>query len=196
MNNNVISTLKVRKKLMSVMCTSYRHLTAEKQSGFTLIEAMVVMIIGVMVLAGAATGINKLFVANNVSTEAQNIQTIAANMKMVASAEGGFSDIPDTKTAISLKIFPANMKQSDDTGKVKNVWGGAVTVTGVDDTYTLDYQSVPAEECVQIASKLRTAGWNSLKVGDGDEIKVDTSLSDIQKACGDSGKKELTFVGH
>ncbi|EAS0547727.1 prepilin-type N-terminal cleavage/methylation domain-containing protein [Salmonella enterica] len=178
----------------SVFHSAYGKVKNEKQSGFTLIESMVVMIIGVMVLAGAATGINKLFVANNVSTEAQNIQTIAANMKMVASAEGGFADISDTATAESLKIFPANMKQ-DGAGNVKNVWGGAVNVKGAADSYELVYNSVPAEECVQIASKLRTAGWNKLDVG-GTEIKAGTPLSDIQKACGDSGNKVFTFTGH
>ncbi|EKN6179073.1 prepilin-type N-terminal cleavage/methylation domain-containing protein, partial [Yersinia enterocolitica] len=174
----------------------------EKQSGFTLIEAMVVMIVGVMVLAGAAAGINKLFVANNVSTEAQNIQSIAANMKVVASSEGGFQDIAGNKEAISFKVFPTNMKINDATDSVRNVWGGEVKVVGDTDKYTLTYPSVPTEECIQVASKLRNASWNSLAIGDGagadQMVKPTSTLTEIQTACNPAGKDNvtLTFVGH
>ncbi|SUG27744.1 type IV pepilin [Salmonella enterica subsp. salamae] len=174
------------------------------EDGFTLIEAMVVMIVGVMVLAGAAAGINKLFVANNVSTEAQNIQSIAANMKTVASSEGGYDSIVSNKEAIDLHVFPTNMKINGT--DVRNVWGGSVTVAGAADSYTLTYPSVPAEECIQIASKLRNASWDSVATApdtaSGSDatantgITPTTTLADIQTACGTKGKVIFTFVGH
>ncbi|EHR5723645.1 type 4 pilus major pilin [Salmonella enterica] len=174
------------------------------EDGFTLIEAMVVMIVGVMVLAGAAAGINKLFVANNVSTEAQNIQSIAANMKTVASSEGGYDSIASNKEAIDLHVFPTNMKINGT--DVRNVWGGSVTVAGTADSYTLTYPSVPAEECIQIASKLRNASWDSVATApdtaSGSDaaantgITPTTTLADIQTACGTKGKITFTFVGH
>ncbi|EMR7683784.1 prepilin-type N-terminal cleavage/methylation domain-containing protein [Yersinia enterocolitica] len=169
-----------------------------KQWGFTLIESMVVMIVGVMILASSATGINKLFVANNVSTESQNIQTIAENMKVVASSEGGYGDINDLKTVISLKVIPSNMK--NDGIVVKNVWGGDINITTTNDTYTLSYPSVPVEECIQIVSKLRNASWNALSAiaeGAGSiTITPKSTLYDIQLACGNNHKATLVFVGH
>ncbi|WP_239043164.1 type 4 pilus major pilin [Citrobacter freundii] len=171
----------------------------ESDDGFTLIEAMVVMIVGVMVLAGAAAGINKLFVANNVSTEAQNIESIAANMKTVASSEGGYSEIPSNKEAIDFKVFPSNMKIEPQDSTVKNVWGGKVIIEGTDDSYSLTYPSVPSEECIQITSKLRNASWDSLTVkGAAGETLIypTTSLTDIQTACGSNIKVQLVFVGH
>ncbi|EBW5295221.1 type IV prepilin [Salmonella enterica subsp. enterica serovar Newport] len=193
----------LKRKLMAKLIVKEEE-KKSNEDGFTLIEAMVVMIVGVMVLAGAAAGINKLFVANNVSTEAQNIQSIAANMKTVASSEGGYDSIASNKEAIDLHVFPTNMKINGT--DVRNVWGGSVTVAGTADSYTLTYPSVPAEECIQIASKLRNASWDSVATApdtaSGSDatantgITPTTTLADIQTACGTKGKVIFTFVGH
>ncbi|ECC9556754.1 prepilin-type N-terminal cleavage/methylation domain-containing protein [Salmonella enterica subsp. salamae] len=193
----------LKRKLMAKLIVKEEE-KRSNEDGFTLIEAMVVMIVGVMVLAGAAAGINKLFVANNVSTEAQNIQSIAANMKTVASSEGGYDSIVSNKEAIDLHVFPTNMKINGT--DVRNVWGGSVTVAGAADSYTLTYPSVPAEECIQIASKLRNASWDSVATApdtaSGSDatantgITPTTTLADIQTACGTKGKVIFTFVGH
>lgn len=193
----------LKRKLMAEFDVKEKE-KRSNEDGFTLIEAMVVMIVGVMVLAGAAAGINKLFVANNVSTEAQNIQSIAANMKTVASSEGGYDSIASNKEAIDLHVFPTNMKINGT--DVRNVWGGSVTVAGTADSYTLTYPSVPAEECIQIASKLRNASWDSVATApdtaSGSDatantgITPTTTLADIQTACGTKGKVIFTFVGH
>ncbi|EAS2249968.1 prepilin-type N-terminal cleavage/methylation domain-containing protein [Salmonella enterica subsp. enterica serovar Richmond] len=193
----------LKRKLMAKLIVKEEE-KRSNEDGFTLIEAMVVMIVGVMVLAGAAAGINKLFVANNVSTEAQNIQSIAANMKTVASSEGGYDSIASNKEAIDLHVFPTNMKINGT--DVRNVWGGSVTVAGTADSYTLTYPSVPAEECIQIASKLRNASWDSVATApdtaSGSDatantgITPTTTLADIQTACGTKGKVIFTFVGH
>ncbi|EAC0381156.1 prepilin-type N-terminal cleavage/methylation domain-containing protein [Salmonella enterica subsp. enterica serovar Vitkin] len=193
----------LKRKLMAKLIVKEEE-KRSNEDGFTLIEAMVVMIVGVMVLAGAAAGINKLFVANNVSTEAQNIQSIAANMKTVASSEGGYDSIAGNKEAIDLHVFPTNMKINGT--DVRNVWGGSVTVAGTADSYTLTYPSVPAEECIQIASKLRNASWDSVATApdtaSGSDatantgITPTTTLADIQTACGTKGKVIFTFVGH
>ncbi|EAA4188422.1 prepilin-type N-terminal cleavage/methylation domain-containing protein [Salmonella enterica subsp. enterica] len=193
----------LKRKLMAKLIVKEEE-KRSNEDGFTLIEAMVVMIVGVMVLAGAAAGINKLFVANNVSTEAQNIQSIAANMKTVASSEGGYDSIAGNKEAIDLHVFPTNMKVNGT--DVRNVWGGSVTVAGTTDSYTLTYPSVPAEECIQIASKLRNASWDSVATApdtaSGSDatantgITPTTTLADIQTACGTKGKVIFTFVGH
>ncbi|WP_080939881.1 type 4 pilus major pilin [Chromobacterium violaceum] len=171
-----------------------------KQSGFTLIEALVVMIVGVVVLATAAAGMTKLFRASEISTEAQDITSMAASLKSLKSGTQGYVGL-DTKMGVQMKIPPQNMLQ--DASTVKNVWGGAVEFGVANDTsgnvgqaFTIAYKAVPAEACGQLAQKLRGAGFQSISVGDGDKtVKLTpvSTLAEVSDACkGDTNTMTFT----
>ncbi|WP_093521408.1 type 4 pilus major pilin [Stigmatella erecta] len=153
------------------------------QSGVTLIEALALIIGGIVVLAAVALGVFKLFTASEISTEASNITQISTNLKNLKDGTNGYRDL-DTKTAIAFHVFPLNMAQSP-AGTVSNSWGGAVSVDqapGNSDHYILSYKGVPQEACQQLALKLRSADWVGLTIG-GARIDKSSSISDIQSVC-------------
>ncbi|WP_208456192.1 type 4 pilus major pilin [Burkholderia sp. BCC0044] len=166
------------------------------QKGFTLIEALVVMIVGIVILAAAAAGIGKLFRSSEIATEAENITQMSATLKNLKNGANGYTGLSNA-LAVQYKAVPATMTTSTgDKGATNlfNTWNGAVNITAANSNqaYQIEYQGVPAEACQQLALKLRNAGWASVKAGTTD-ITSTTSLTDIGTACtGDS--TTLTFV--
>ncbi|VVE75197.1 Major structural subunit of bundle-forming pilus [Pandoraea anapnoica] len=166
----------------------------KRQSGFTLIEALVVMIVGVVILAAAAAGIGKLFSTSDISTEANNITQMQANTKSVKNGGQGYKGLNNT-IAQQYNIVPVNMAQDTTAHTISNAWNGAVvfgTASG-DQAYTIVYNQVPTEACTQLAQKLSTAGWGSIDVG-GKKITSASSLADIGTACSASNSNTMTFT--
>lgn len=172
--------------------------TLKDQSGFTLIEALVVMVVGVAVLAGAAAGIGRLFAASNVATEAQNITLIAANIKGMKDGPQGYKALT-MATAKAFKAIPENMTISgqDTEPKVTNLWNGDVTFASTNEakSFMITYSGVPDDACKQLALKLKGGGWESLGVGDGKTLITPSSdLGAINTACAKgSGKGTMIF---
>jgi type II secretory pathway pseudopilin PulG len=159
----------------------------EGQGGFTLIEALVVMIVGIVILAAAAAGIGKLFHASEISTEANHITQITANVKNLRGPKG-YQGLTN-EMAVKYKAIPADMAVSADGKSIFNSWKGAVTVAASGDrAFSITYDGVPPEACQQLVLKLRTgtllnrAFWETLKVG-GVRIYSTSSLTTIGGAC-------------
>lgn len=167
------------------------------ETGFTLIEALVVMVVGVAVLAGAAAGIGRLFAASNITTEAQNITLIAANVKGMKDGPNGYTAL-NNGTALQFKAIPENMTVtgSGDSAKISNLWNGEVTLKPTADkkSFDINYADVPEDACKQLALKLKGGGWEKLAAG-GKPIAPSATLVDINTACVvPSGKSGLDMV--
>jgi prepilin-type N-terminal cleavage/methylation domain-containing protein len=165
---------------------------SKRQAGFTLIEALVVMMVGVVVLAGAAAGIGKLFRSSEISAEASNITQMAASLRSMKNGSAGYTGLTNA-VAVSYRAIPANMAQAAD-GTITNSWGGGVTITAgsSNQSFSIAYANVPAEACQQLALRLRAAGWTSMSIGTA-AINGASTLAEIQAACV-SETNTLTFV--
>ncbi|WP_175885513.1 type 4 pilus major pilin [Burkholderia sp. BCC0044] len=170
------------------------------QQGFTLVEALVVMIVGIVILAAAAAGIGKLFRSSEIATEAENITQMSANLRNLKNGANGYAGLKNS-IAVQYKAVPATMTVStttqgdETTSTIKNTWNGEVEIKAHGDsnqTYSIKYGDVPPEACQQLVLKLRNAGWSSLTAGSA-EITSATSLSAIGDAC-KADKNILTFV--
>jgi prepilin-type N-terminal cleavage/methylation domain-containing protein len=191
---------------------------SKRQAGFTLIEALVVMMVGVVVLASAAAGIGKLFRSSEISAEASNITQMAAAIRSIKNGAAGYEGL-NNMLAIQFGAVPANMTQSitGTTGTITNGWNGAVTIAPVagNQSFSIAYANVPTQACQQLALKLRAAGWASLTVAAaagagaggggggaggggagaaGTTINATTTLAQIQGACNGGDNNVLTFV--
>ncbi len=166
----------------------------DSQKGFTLIEALVVMIVGIVILAAAAAGIGKLFRTSEISTEAANVTQMAANLRSLKNGANGYSGLT-TKLAIQYKAIPANMTQDAGAGSVFNSWNGAVTIgtAATNQEYTISYAGVPDDACMQLAQKLANAGWSTVKAGTK-TLTPTSSLSDIQAGCTSPTANTIVFT--
>jgi type II secretory pathway pseudopilin PulG len=158
----------------------------DKEAGFTLIEALVVMIVGIVILAAAAAGIGKLFRTSEISNEAENITQIVANVRNLKNGANGYADISNA-LAVQYKAVPATMTTSTGDGgtKIFNSWNGDVTIApakGNRQAFSITYGGVPPEACQQLLIKLRSVGWVSMKAG-STRLWSTSSLSAISGAC-------------
>ncbi len=156
-----------------------------RQAGFTLLEALVVMVVGVFISA-AAFGGNKLYTASRVSDEASNITQIATNLKPLKNDSRGYADLT-VPLALSRNAVPLSMSQTSST--ISSPWG-SVTVGPVSvadsDHHMIAYQNVPEEACQQLALKLRSGGWTTFTVNNqviGPSTPIDGAAGSIQSAC-------------
>jgi prepilin-type N-terminal cleavage/methylation domain-containing protein len=166
-----------------------------KEKGFTLIESLVVLIIGIVVLSASSAGIGKLLRTADIATEISNITQIAANLRNIKSAADGYADI-NNELMVKLKLIPANMSQSAD-GTITNSWNGSVNITPIyGHNFRIDYNNVPAEACQQFALKLRGAGWTWFDVDDV-SVRAGTRLGlrQIADMC-KGGNKRIRLEGN
>lgn len=134
----------------------------KRESGFTLIEVMVVMVIGIVIIAVATGGVRRAFAGNEVNTETRNVNDLMANIQAMKGVDG-FSSI-STQLLHRVHGIPTALSTTDGTS-VLNSWNGAVTIRGNGTAFTINYAAVPESACIQLATKIAEAGAMRVHVG-------------------------------
>ena len=139
-----------------------------------MMGGMLVAIVAIV----AAWGVYKLVSSGNeVQIEAKHISGIIGASKMLKSA-GSYTDV-NTAALQKIKGF-GNMTGSEPGGTVKNAWGGAVSVTGAVDSFTITYADVPESACPQLLAMVKDSGM----------VKAPLPT------CATSGVSSLSFVAY
>jgi prepilin-type N-terminal cleavage/methylation domain-containing protein len=167
-------------------------------SGFTLVELAVVLgiigtILGAIWVAAASVQNN-----NRANQVAQDIMTIAANVRSTYMAANSFSvtastDEVGTGDLIKANIIPSNLVTSTTTAT--NAWGGAVKVwenptSANQRLFRVSFYGVPQYACSRIASQLANLGTAdgpvTLITNSGNytqDVLGGLSTSDVTTAC-------------
>ncbi|WP_175885516.1 type 4 pilus major pilin [Burkholderia sp. BCC0044] len=163
----------------------------DNQRGFTLIETLVVMIVGIVMLAAAAAGIGKLFRASEITEEASNIMHMRAQLDEL-NKQNHFKGITND-LAIKFNIVPANMAVQGS--NISNVWGGMVRFGAPTNgkRVSIDYFGVPADACQQLVLKIGNAGWDHVNINDN-LLSWPLTLMNVGAECKDGNGNKLTFV--
>ena len=166
-----------------------------KQGGFTLIEALVVLIVGVTILAASAAGIGSLFRHSEIATEASNLLLMQDRLRDLSNGKEYYTGI-NNKLAIRYKAIPDNMTLNGN--QILNSWNGDVNIGATDQGkhYFIDYYKVPAEACQKLVLKLRHSGWERIEINSV-AIPANLSLADLGKRCdaGGSNGNKMAFLG-
>ena len=192
-----IQANEVRVRFLKCFGLAGRH---GRQKGFTLIETLVVMIVGIVILAALAAGISKLFRASEIAEEASNIAQMFVSLKNISTGPNGYKGLRNV-TALEYKVIPATMnvewyeKDGLKTAVIRHTWGGLVVVYpegAHNEAFRIRYSDVPSDACQQLSLKLRNAGWTEVRV-QGIRITSATRLADIAKYC-KKDKNDLFFT--
>ncbi|MGE4293565.1 MAG: type 4 pilus major pilin [Desulfovibrio sp.] len=150
----------------------------------TLLETLGAILVGLIILAGAALGLNSAFSSSKLSETEQNLVTLRMQIQHMFSGSSDFTGL-DNDLALKAGVVPKSFIKGN---VMKNAFGGEITLAPVtaDAAFSIELTSIPQEECTKLA-KFQTDAWLGVTVN-GNEIDrlSDTLVTDIVSSCEDS----------
>lgn len=134
-----------------------------KQKGFTLIELVIGLIIGIVIVAIAIAGIGNATSKSDVSGDIQGVSQLYANVKSLRGNGGyGTSGTNLVPALIAMNAVPKTI--NNDGTNLTNAWNGAITVTSTGVGYSVSSAGLPKEACIEEGAKL-SRGAGTTKIG-------------------------------
>lgn len=139
------------------------NLLKGKKSGITLIEALIVIALGIGLIAAGLVLFSSGQNTNKVKEETSNIGQIYTKLSSIYQSDS----IPTSglqADAVKAGVFGKSLRINAT--NVFNSWEGAVTLTRVDDLrYTLTYANVPeGQPCVDLVNATRKSGFKRMSI--------------------------------
>lgn len=176
-----------------------KTINRKKQGGFTLLEILIAAVI-IALVAGIVGPLLTETKDKNV-TVGQEISLMRATL---ANIDDRYWDEPittdlDNEELMAGRILPQAVRQAG-TDQIYNLFGGTVTITGIDDD-GLEWvsQGVPEGVCAKFVDDARSLGFETVDVAGTSVDYTDRTLSDnatITQACdgaGTNGVVTITF---
>jgi hypothetical protein len=167
--------------IASIRAALLRRGVRRAQRGATLLEAIAYLGIAAIVVIGAIALLNGAFSSASSNQTAEQVTAIQTGIKKLYMGQtNGYTGLTTT-VAIGAGVIPTTLVIDKTANTVTNAWGGAVTVNGTGTgTFTIEYQAVPSDICINAISAGGT--WTAVSVG-GAAQAVPVSPSAAQAAC-------------
>ena len=142
-------------------------------------EVLCVLLITLVVIAGAAVYLNSGFSKSKVVSLEQGIVTMRMQIQQVFSASPDYSGL-DNATAIKAGVVPKSLVKGNG---LKTPWGGEINLSTNDanGSFTIELSGIPQEECTQLAN-FQADAWLSVQVN-GNVLDSDNTVADIVNSC-------------
>lgn len=153
----------------------------QRQRGASLLEGIAYLGIAAIVVMGAIsllTGAFSSAKSNQANEEVIGLRTAVRKLYMgqVYPTTGVVG------TLITAKAAPGTLTADSAAGTLKNSWGGTVDVAGNGTGFTITYNAIPKDVCVNMVSGAN--GWTNIKVNGGTDIQVfPATASDATTNC-------------
>ena len=148
---------------MSNILSPFKFYAKKREEGLSAIEIVLIVLAGLILLAGALVVYHRFTRDNEVSDGVRDLMSIVSGTQAQYQGQAGFTGI-DSQLLIDSKIVPSSMAiQGSST--ITDPWGGAVTVgvgTSVS-TFNVTYASVPQSAC-NAMGKLQIGGMQSVSI--------------------------------
>ncbi len=153
------------------------------QRGFTALELIVVLIVGMGIIALAASKMDLLFGKANVFEEISNLNILHANLKSLKTASGyGNVNTDLVQQLISIKGIPQNMSVVNK--EPRNLWGGAVALKSTGAGFSIKYENVPEQACIQLATQANRGGaFATVKVNSAAAVAGEYTTAKASADC-------------
>jgi hypothetical protein len=123
---------------------------AGRQRGISLIEGILYLVLAISVVVGGIVVFQNAQLSNRVTETARGIVTIASETRALHQNARDFGTADLTQALVNAGAVPSNFLNG--AAPISHPWGGAVTVTGDDQQFTVALDAVPPEACVRLTS--------------------------------------------
>lgn len=155
------------------------------QRGFTAVEVIVVMIVGMVILAVAASNIEGLFGGSNLTEEVSNTEALYSNTKALKTSSGYGTAGSLIGSLIATNGVPKNMVfAGGTTPTITNAYGGSVAVDSTGLGFTITQGGLPRDACIKLATKIAKSGiFSSIKIGTATAVVGEYATATATNDC-------------
>lgn len=158
-------------------------------AGFTLIEILVVLVIGLLITVAAAASFGRVFASNDTSNESRNVHAMMAAGHSLRGPGGYPADLmPILRSNGDLPSYG-----TDNGGYSTHAWGGVVSAVGSTSSFQVSYASVPKQPCVSFAPKVADAKGVTVTINGTDmsTTSADSLTTQAEQLCLTSSRGSL-----
>lgn len=155
---------------MSNILSPFKFYAKKREEGLSAIEIVLIVLAGLILLAGALVVYHRFTRDNEVSDGVRDLMTIVSGTQTQYQGQAGFAGV-DNQLIIDSKIAPSSMA-IQGTGTIADPWGGTVTVSpasvngATDSGFSVEYTAVPKAAC-NAMGKLQVGGMQSVSINGG-----------------------------
>lgn len=166
----------------------------KKQNGFTAVELIIVLIVGLGIITLAAGKMDMLFGNSNVSEELSNVNTLFANTRALKTSSGyGAASTDLTSQLTAVNGVPRNMAVTG--GVIYNLWGGSVPVVSTGPGFTITQNTTPQEACIKMATKISKGGtFQTIAINGNAGIAGEVSSATATTQCNSATSNAIVFT--
>lgn len=171
-----------------------------RQTGVTLVELLIGIVVIGLVIAGIMIAAQKVFVGNETNRAATSVATLASNVK-------GYYDTPSYAGLTNTVVIDANLAPQNmvSGANLVNEWGGTVTVVPAtlgavaNNAISITYTDIPTEACAKLSTQTAT-NFDQVSIDDGTTVTVVVTPANrvinraaVAAACGGAAIVSMTW---
>ncbi|HEX7682872.1 MAG TPA: type 4 pilus major pilin [Trinickia sp.] len=154
-----------------------------RQRGASLLEGIAYLGIAAIVVIGAIALLRTAFGSANANTMLEQLSSMqTAARKLYMTTQGNYGAVSLDGPIIAAGAVPQGMAVNTANATITNAWGGTVTLTGANTTFTISYENVPKDVCVDALTGT-TTGFTQVAVDAAAAVSTPVSPSDAASAC-------------
>jgi len=159
-----------------------REIKKTTESGFTLLELLLVVGVGALLLVGGIATYRQVTAGNQTNEAQRELQRVASSVRTAYQSQNDYAGL-DTDTAIQLGVFPGLAIGTVPT----NPFGGDTTVAenGADPRlFDLTMEEVPEPACIQLATSIQDpAELEELQIDGASPGAIPLAIADVTGPC-------------
>lgn len=167
------------------------HRTKKSQAGATMIEIMIVVVVGLIIVVAAVALGRDGSRSSKTSAEVNGVSQLFSRVPGLRSNSGYGANNADLIPALRLnKMIPAQF--TDSGSGLVNQYGGAVQVTSTGVGYRLVDAGLPAEACAAVAQRMSSSAVTT-SINGGAAITGEVTSAVAATQC-NSASNTVTFT--